>query len=287
MRNILFVLSAFILFSCSSEEQFSETKDGFKYKIIRENKDADTTYIGATVEINAEYYGPDDSLLFQSIDIGPNFRMRIKTPNPSTPSNIDNALLMLNEGDSGIFYINAGNFYHNTRNINLPKGIKETDMLRFHIGMEKVISTEELDELKKKYFDKLKKEEEGLLKDFVEINFPSIKQTESGFYIDILSEGKGKPASEGDSVIFHYEGKFLTGEYFGSSLASNKPLTYSVGSPLDIKAWEETLSTLPEGGKAMIIVPSHLAYGEQGYGNLIKPYTSLIFEIEVLKIERK
>ena len=103
----------------------------------------------------------------------------------------------------------------------------------------------------------------------------------SGLYYQILEEGEGKKAKWGDYVTANYRGRLINGKTFDT----NKDYQFYIGNM--IKGWNEGLELLAEGGKAIFLIPSHLAYGEEGLGKLIPPNSVLIFDIELLKITEK
>ena len=109
-------------------------------------------------------------------------------------------------------------------------------------------------------------------------------KTDSGLEYVITEQGKGKLASRGDTVQVHYTGKFENGTKFDSSLDRNQPFVFQLGAGMVIGGWDEGFALLHEGDKAVLKIPSHLGYGENGIGNVIPPNATLIFEVELLKI---
>jgi FKBP-type peptidyl-prolyl cis-trans isomerase len=110
-----------------------------------------------------------------------------------------------------------------------------------------------------------------------------ITATASGLQYEVLSPGSGPKPLASDMVKVNYEGKLLDGTVFDSSIARNEPATF----PLDgvIPGWTEGVQLMPVGSKYRFFVPSELAYGEQGAGDVIEPNSVLIFEVELLSIE--
>jgi FKBP-type peptidyl-prolyl cis-trans isomerase len=109
--------------------------------------------------------------------------------------------------------------------------------------------------------------------------------TESGLQYKVLTEGSGpKPTAE-DQVKVHYTGKLLDGTVFDSSIERGEPLTIAASGV--IKGWTEVLQIMPTGSKYQVWIPSELAYGEQQASQLIKPNSTLEFEIELLEVIKK
>jgi FKBP-type peptidyl-prolyl cis-trans isomerase len=106
--------------------------------------------------------------------------------------------------------------------------------------------------------------------------------TESGLQYKILTQGDGlKPAIEAQ-VRVHYTGKLLDGKVFDSSVERGEPVVFGLAQV--IPGWTEVLQLMPVGSKYQVWIPAALAYGQQGAGNVIKPNSTLEFEIELLEI---
>ena len=107
-----------------------------------------------------------------------------------------------------------------------------------------------------------------------------------GLQYKILTEGQGESPDTNDVVTVNYEGKTIDGKVFDSSYKNGKPATFPLNGI--IKGWQEALSMMKTGAKWRIFVPSDLAYGEKRYPNSpIGPNSTLIFDIELLKVDKK
>src|SRR4029077_12041774 len=104
-----------------------------------------------------------------------------------------------------------------------------------------------------------------------------------GLQYKVLSPGTGKKPAETDTVLCNYKGTFLDGTEFDSSAQAGKPVPFEVKGI--IPGFKEALLLMPVGSKWQIFVPSNLAYGERGAGNVIGPNSTLIFEIELVSIQ--
>lgn len=115
---------------------------------------------------------------------------------------------------------------------------------------------------------------------------PSAMETlEGGLMIGDLKVGTGKVVKAGDTIIAHYNGALENGIKFDSSYDRGQPFEVQIGVGQVIKGWDLGVVGIKEGGKRRIVVPPDLGYGAQGMGNSIPPNSTLIFDVEVLKIK--
>ena len=109
--------------------------------------------------------------------------------------------------------------------------------------------------------------------------------TPSGLQYKIITNGTGEKPGPEDMVKVNYTGTTIDGKKFDSSYDRNQPATFKVNGV--IQGWQEALQLMPVGSKFMLYVPSDLAYGERGAGGIIKPFETLIFEVELLEIVKQ
>lgn len=124
-------------------------------------------------------------------------------------------------------------------------------------------------------------------KKFLEDNkkTPGVKTTASGLQYTIITPGDGARPKATDTVLVNYKGTLLSGKQFDSSYDRHEPLSLSLDRV--IPGWTEGMQLMPAGAKYKFFVPYQLAYGERGAGQDIPPYSTLIFEIELLKVNGK
>lgn len=106
----------------------------------------------------------------------------------------------------------------------------------------------------------------------------------SGLQYKVIVDAKGPKPSATDEVTVHYTGKLLNGKVFDSSVKRGEPATFPLNRV--IKGWTEGLQLMSEGAKYQFIIPSDLAYGENGAGGMIGPNETLYFEVELIKINK-
>ena len=109
--------------------------------------------------------------------------------------------------------------------------------------------------------------------------------TESGLQYKVIKAGKGEIPTKESSVKVNYKGTLIDGTEFDSSYKRNAPATFRADQV--IKGWTEALTMMPVGSKWELYIPQELAYGSRETGGLIKPFSTLIFEVELLEIEKK
>lgn len=109
--------------------------------------------------------------------------------------------------------------------------------------------------------------------------------------LEDLKVGSGQEVKEGDTVIVHYTGwlenpekKDYPGTKFDSSYDRDEPFTIQIGAGYVIKGWDQGILGMKAGGKRKLVIPYELAYGKYGVDPLIPGFATLIFEIELLKI---
>ena len=97
-----------------------------------------------------------------------------------------------------------------------------------------------------------------------------------------MTKGEGEKPKATDTVRCHYEGKLIDGRVFDSSFKRNQPADFPVNQV--IQGWVEALQLMPVGSKWRLFIPSDLAYGEMGAGDIIGPNATLIFDVELIEI---
>ena len=109
--------------------------------------------------------------------------------------------------------------------------------------------------------------------------------TPTGLKYQELKIGNGAEAASGRTVAVHYTGRLEDGTKFDSSLDRGEPFRFQLGTGAVIKGWDQGVAGMKVGGKRKLIIPSDLGYGEQGYGDVIPPGATLVFEVELVGVE--
>jgi FKBP-type peptidyl-prolyl cis-trans isomerase len=109
--------------------------------------------------------------------------------------------------------------------------------------------------------------------------------TESGLGIKVLKEGTGDFPATGKNVVVHYSGFLENGKKFDSSVDRGQPFKFSLGVGQVIRGWDEGISKIKIGSKAILKIPASLGYGAAGAGGVIPPNATLFFEVELIGVE--
>jgi len=109
-----------------------------------------------------------------------------------------------------------------------------------------------------------------------------VSVTESGLQYRVMKSGNGRSPKPTDQVTTHYHGKLISGNVFDSSVNRGTPATFPVNGV--IQGWQEALPMMKEGDKWELFIPYNLAYGENGAGAAIPPFSTLIFEVELISV---
>lgn len=158
-------------------------------------------------------------------------------------------------------------------------------------GSEPKISLEEAQKLINEYLEDLAKKAEAAAREagvkFLEENKKNaeVKETASGLQYVVEKEGEGAQPTAEDEVTVHYTGKLLDGTVFDSSVNRGEPATFPLNRV--IPGWTEGVQLMKEGAKYTFFIPSDLAYGAQGVPQVIPPHSTLIFEVELIKVNKK
>jgi len=109
-----------------------------------------------------------------------------------------------------------------------------------------------------------------------------VNTTASGLQYTVVEEGTGNTPQATDVVTVHYKGTLIDGTVFDSSIDRGEPISFPLNRV--IPGWTEGLQLMKEGGKSTFYIPYELGYGDRGAGQVIPPYSALIFEVELIKI---
>lgn len=285
---LLIVLGLILLASCNVFKKhpgFSKTKTGIYYKLHVIGEDVAPPGATDFVTINVKYSTITDSVFF--------FGTRtFQLTEPEFKGSIDECFLMLSAGDSATFIIDANDFFTKTLQSKLPRFIKKGNELKVELRLDEIRTAEQYQKDKEdflKWIQDFGEYEKTVLSRFIQDEKIDVEPLENGMYFISVKAGIGKPVEPGDLVTVHYDGRFLNGKFFDSTTKRSQPFEFVYGSEMQVISGLETaIGRMREGEKAVIILPSELAWGEKGSSTgIIPPFTSVIYEVELLKAESR
>ena len=200
---------------------------------------------------------------------------------------------MMAIGDSATFVIDAEQFFVTTVGTpELPYFIQSGDEMYFDVKLNNVmdedgfmLEQERLAEEQVLLNEERALAEDGILDQYLSDENIDVLPRPSGLYYVETEKGDGPNVEQGQTVSVHYEGRLIDGTVFDSSYERDTPLDFVVGAGQVIPGWDEGISLMNVGGKALLLIPSKIGYGERGAGQVIPPYSTLIFEVELVEVK--
>ncbi|WP_223827494.1 FKBP-type peptidyl-prolyl cis-trans isomerase [Hymenobacter armeniacus] len=129
------------------------------------------------------------------------------------------------------------------------------------------------------------KKDDAVLQDYIKKNNLTMQKTASGIYYQVLKPGTGAKPTSGQTVSVNYSGTLLSGKEFDSSAKAGKPIDFPIGQGAVIPGWDEGIALLNKGSRAILLIPSPLAYGTRGAGADIPANSPLKFEVELVDVQ--
>jgi FKBP-type peptidyl-prolyl cis-trans isomerase FkpA len=290
MKKIIYFFSSLLILSgltnCHKKSEFpgyTLANHGFYYKLTRIGEDGSKCQFNDFITTDICYKTIKDSIFF----IG---RRKFQISKPDFPGAIDECLTMLSKDDSASFIITASDFFKRTLSSGLPPYLKEGDKMKIDVSVIDIQTPRQYAQEKEaflKWIDDFGEYEKTVLRQFLNGSKMKAKPTASGLYYLPLKNGGSKGVKTGDTVVVHYEGRFLNGKFFDSTRQRHEAFQFVYGQQWQvITGMEDAIGMMHEGEKALFIMPSELAFGQSGSSTgMIPPFTSLIFEVELLSVK--
>lgn len=291
---LMMVSSLLILSSCSSEKT-SKTKSGFTVNFHESNEgptpqEGEWMYFRYTERRNQDVvYALEESL--------PDAKFKVPAENSTDQSlrkYITEALLLMSPGDSVTMVLTYSDEYASimqwgpgdTSYFDLRlTAIKDEESYQADLEAERQAQIE-LQKVNAEKADELESELKGYVDQYNAGTLSDLKTFPSGLKMYVLTEGDGNMASQGDRVNVDYFGMLLDGTPFDNSIKRGTPFNFALGRQQVIAGWDEALSNVKEGTRAVIFLPPALAYGERGSPPTIPPNSELAFFIEFKGISK-
>lgn len=296
MRNLFFFLGlALLLGACQEELQY--TSDGYRYE-MHVDADGPAPQPGEYVYFHAQIRN-GDSVYYATRTMQPETPFQ-QIPVTTTPagegSPIVEVLSMMSVGDSATVFIRLDTLPAERK----PQGFEDAEFLYQDLVVTDIKSQEEYEEIAAKQREEAiarRQEAQGrfeVVQDMAQKTAADyaagelageLQTTPSGLKYIIQEEGTGEQAEAGKVVSVHYYGMLTDGAMFDNSFQRGDLFPFRLGVGQVIPGWDEGIALLKEGAKAMLFIPSDLAYGAQGSPPVIPPDSELIFYVELEDVQ--
>ncbi len=271
---------------------YEDSETGLAYKFHKKGDGKITPKEGDIMSMVIVYKNSKDSVIFDSRKQGQPIMVPLQKP--SFKGGIEEGFAMMSVGDSASFVVNADSFFVKTFKMETPKFVEKGSGIFFDLKLEKVTTKAEFEKEQQTNqakqmaeMESRKNAESSEMEKYIADNKVTAKPTASGLVYVEEVKGKGAKAEKGKTVSVHYTGTLLDGTKFDSSFdhPDKAPIEFKLGEGAVIPGWDEGISLMQVGGKAKFIIPSSLAYGPSGQGPVIPPYSTLIFDVELVNVK--
>ena len=283
LKNIaIILLITFTIAACG--DGYKTTDTGLKYKFYVKNEGANPRP-GDFITINM-YYGNEDTILFDSKNI-PN-GLTFPLDSSYFEGDLFEGIMMMTRGDSASFIMSADSFFLViARAPSLPEFCTPGSMLTFEVGLEDFQTAEDKEMADAKALEDRKVEAEEQLAKYIVDNNITTEPLESGLIFIEEKKGSGRSPEPEEMVKVNLTVSLLDGTQLFSTDDRGEPFEYQYGKNFDTKGLEEGVGMLKKGGKARLIVPQQIAYGAEERGPQVEPYSTIIYDVELVDIRSK
>jgi len=292
----IMVAGTMLLAACGSGDMkgYKQTDNGLYYRFEQQCKDSVQVQEG-DVLVGEMTIRLDSTVLRSNVG----HTERLMPVVPMYDGVLHEGLLMMHQGDRAIFAIEADSMAKFMQPNQMPPMYEAGKGMKFYyeINLQDIITKDEFAEEQANFQQEMEKArvaEPELIAAYVKENGIKAQPKANGLYVIVNKKGTGAAVAAGREVTLSYTGRLLDGTVFDSSneadcqaagIQSHEPLTYVVGQMSLIPGWEEGVMGQPEGSKLQLIIPSALGYGPQGAGQMIPPYSPLVFDIDILSVK--
>lgn len=282
----MIVAGAAMLAACGSGDMkgYKQTENGLYYRFEQQDKNAQQVQEG-DVLVGEMTIRLDTNVLRTNVGR----TERLMPAIPMYDGVLHEGIMMMHLGDKATFAIEADSMAKFMQPNQMPPMYEKGKGMKFYyeINLQDIVTKDEFAAEQANYeaeMEKARTEEPELIANYVKENNIKVQPNADGLYVIVKKQGKGTKVAVGRQVAIHYTGRLIDGTVFDSSVG-NEPLSYVVGQMGLIRGWEEGVMGQPEGTQLQLIIPSAMGYGSQGAGQMIPPYSTLIFDLDIVSVK--
>ncbi len=296
----LMVAGTAMMIACNSENkgEYQEISEGLSYMVEQSNPNGQQVQEGDVLvgEMTVKF---EDSVIY---DTKGNVK-RLVTANPGWEGKVGEGLLKMHVGEIATFALDADVLASYLNNDQMPTNYKPGSGQKFYyqINLQDIVTRDEILQEQNNWVENMRQmeqEEPEDLHNYITENKITAKPTADGIYIVVKKQGKGPKVTIGKEVTVNYTGRLLDGTIFDSSVESDarsgevydsrrkyEPFTFKIGIAEVIAGWDKGLLNQNVGTVLQLVIPSKEAYGSRGFGDVIPPYSPLVFDIEIISVK--
>lgn len=296
MKNTIYTFLLLTVFTVAAKAQgLQRMPNGVQYQVIT-NNGGEKIKLSDVVTFNVEQRTEKDSVLFSSFKMGQPVKIQIQ-PSKNIGDLMD-VMLLLGVKDSAVVKVPVDSIFKG-HEAQMPAFLPKGSNIVYAIKIVQIQSLADAIAERNAGMAKLKADGAAQGDAYIKKHGLVVKTTASGLRYVITKAGAGATARPGDTVQVAYAGKLTDEKVFDTSYEAvakaagvyqqgrpYEPIKFPLGQQRVIAGWDEGLQLLNKGAKATFIIPANIGYGEQGNGGDIKPYSTLVFDVEMVNIIR-
>jgi len=283
LKNFAILLLA-VLTITSCGDGYKTTDNGLVYKFHTEN-DGDKPDVGDFITLDM-YYGFPDTVLFDSKNIPGGLTFPLDSP--FYEGDLFTGIMMMSKGDSASFQISADSFFLViARAPTLPEFCVPGSMLTFEVKLHDFKTSAEQEAADAAELDNLRIESDEKFAAYLLENNITTEPLPSGLIFIEEKEGRGRQPKAEEMISVNLTVGLIDGTKIFSTDDRGEPFEYQYGQNFDTKGLEEGVGMLKKGGKARLIVPHTIAYGAESKGQMIPPFSNIVYDVELVSMRSK
>jgi FKBP-type peptidyl-prolyl cis-trans isomerase len=282
LRTIRLITVSVILSACHNPHAGFTRYEGIYYQLLKLGDTDKSCQAGNYITADIRYMTMGDSVFFSGV-------RKFRVGQPDFPGSVHHCFLRMKEQDSAVFVIPANDFFQKTLHTHVPSYLHDAREMKMAVFLS-AIQTEEEYQTEKELFlrwqNDFNEHEKALMQDYLrdaEITVPSI---DDGVYYLRQREGTGAKVQTGKTVTVQYEGYFLDGKKFDSTVEQGEPFKFVFGQENQvIRGLAKVISQMQSGESGTAVIASGEAFGHNGSSTgIIPPFTTVVYKIEVLEV---
>lgn len=285
MKYVLSTILLVLFSSCLNKSPypgFSKGRHGIHYQLHTIGESSRKAGYGDYITADIQYSTMEDSLFFTG-------RRKLQLRKTQIKGSINQCFTMLRQDEKATFILSADDFFIHTLESSLPEFLLPGSNFKATIEIIEIQTEKSYKKEKEAFLNWIEdfgEYEKVILQQFLSEEKLPVQPSASGLFHLMITEGTGKKIELGDTITINYEGRFLNGKFFDSTIRRKQPFQFVFGTEWQvIKGLEEAIGMMHEGEKSLFILPSELAFGTEGSSTgIVPPFTSLIFEVEIIAI---